>query len=76
MEILDLPTAQTGFSASVAPEHATMLSPDELRQYSSPQQKILKNMLGERLRRQPPPTPAEILGIRELARLWGEPGTA
>ena len=76
METIALPPAQTGSSTAAPPVSAARLSPEDLRQYSPPQQKFLINMLGERLRRQPPPTPAEILGIRELASLWGEPGTA
>lgn len=76
METSDLSTVQSGSSALARPVHGPMLSPDDLRQYSPPQQKVLINMLGERLRRQPPPTSAEILGIRELASLWGGFGTA
>jgi len=67
MDIQDLPLTQTG----VSPSALRMLSPDELSQYTAPQRKYLQNMLGERLRRQPPPTPEEILGIRELASQWG-----
>lgn len=32
---------------------------------------VFQNMLGERLRRQPPPTAEEIEGIKELAMLSG-----
>ena len=69
METLDLPPTQTG----VFPSALRLLSPDELRQYTAPQRKFLQNMLGERLRRRPPPTPEEILSIRELASQWGAP---
>lgn len=69
MGILDLPPVQTDFSRPAWP----MPSPEELSRYTAFQRMCLKNMLGERLRRHPPPTPEEILGIRELASQWGDP---
>lgn len=42
-------------------------SPDELRQLAPTQRVLLTNMLVERMRRHPPPTPEEIQGIQELA---------
>jgi hypothetical protein len=51
-------------------------SREELEQITLPQRVSLSNMLAERLRRAPAPTPQEIQGIRQLAtRLDVLPGS-
>ena len=63
MTTQDLSPAQAEFTGSAL----RLFTDDELRQITPAQRLALNNMLGERLRRNPPPTPAEVQGIKQLA---------
>lgn len=63
MSYLDPPVYPVAAGGSVF----QMLSTDELREIPAPQRVVLRNMLAERLRRQPPPSAEEIQGIKDLA---------
>lgn len=67
MGTMDLPNKPTG-SSSTSLSTLTSASDSPI---SSAQLLALQNMLGERLRRQPPPTAEEIEGIKDLAMLSG-----